>query len=87
MFRKVFDQQGDFAALHAAEKWLADNGYSYSPTCAMHPVAILKGDYQIAKWRNLTPKEIKALDGDMNGDFRTGPLVVHLKQAPALEAA
>ncbi|KQQ60100.1 hypothetical protein ASF84_05155 [Pseudomonas sp. Leaf127] len=86
MFKKKFDQQGTFAALYAAQKWLTANGYSYSSTCAMHPVAILKGDYLIAKWRNLTEKEIQALDGRMDGDFRDGPVWVVLDQTPMREA-
>jgi hypothetical protein len=82
MFKKVFSETGAFKALYAAQRWLEENGYSYGPTCVMHPAPILKGDYVIAKWRNLTKKEIKALDGWFDGDLREGPVVVQLKAEP-----
>lgn len=48
----------------------------------MHPVAVLKGDWSIAKWKNLSKKEIDVLDGRVYGDFRNGPVTVELKVAP-----
>ena len=81
-FEKKFEQKGTFAAWNAACRWLRDNGYSYSSTCVGGPVGVLKGDYCIAKWRNLTPKERSQLDGTVYGDFREGPLTLRLKSAP-----
>ncbi len=81
-FQKTFDQKGTFVAWHAACKWLRENGYSYGATCVASPVGVLKGDYCIAKWRNLTPKERSQLDGTVIGDFREGPLTLRLKSAP-----
>ena len=81
-FQKVFDQQGTWAALHEAQEWLTLNGYSYSSTCSMGPVGILKGDYVIAKWHNLSRKERAELDGTLDGNFREGPLVLRLKERP-----
>lgn len=83
MFKKVFDQPGTFQALYAAQTWLTQNGYSYGSTCVDQPVGILKGDYCIAKWRNLTRAEIAVLDGRLEGDVRNGPLTVTLNAAPA----
>ncbi|MGH8417988.1 MAG: hypothetical protein ACRER8_12010 [Pseudomonas sp.] len=82
MFKRIFSEKGAFKALNAAQDWLTDNGYSYGPTCVMHPAPVLKGDFIIAKWRNLTKKEIKALDGWFDGDLREGPVTVMLKVAP-----
>lgn len=82
MFKKTFSEKGTFKALHAAQHWLTENGYSYGPTCVMHPAPVLKGDFIIAKWRNLTKTEIKALDGWFDGDLREGPVTVMLKIAP-----
>ncbi|MHC8380694.1 hypothetical protein [Pseudomonas sp. LB3P14] len=48
----------------------------------MHLVAVLQGDWPIAKWKNLTRKEIAALDGKVDGNFRDGPVTVPLKFAP-----
>jgi len=84
MFQKTFEAPGTFDAWHAARHWLEERGYSCSHTSAMHPVAVLKGDWQIAKWKNLTRKEIAALDGKVDGNFRDGPVTVTLKVAPAV---
>lgn len=81
-FEKVFDQKGTFEALHAAQRWLRERGYSYGSTCACYPVGVLHGDYLIAKWRNLTRQERAELDGALDGDFREGPLTLRLKRAP-----
>ncbi|MDY7565825.1 hypothetical protein QN400_10690 [Pseudomonas sp. RTC3] len=83
MFRKTFEAPGTFDAWKAARKWLEENGYSCSDTSAMHPVAVLKGDWLIAKWKNLTKKEIAQLDGMVDGNFRDGPVTVTLKVEPA----
>lgn len=76
---KTFDEKGTFAAYNAAKKWLKENGYSYGSSCANAPTAIMKGDWCIAKWRNLTGDEIKQLDGKIVGEMREGPVVVHIK--------
>lgn len=62
---KLFEGSGDFQSYFAATKWLDDNGYSYGSMCAPMPIGILKGSFQIAKWKNLTNAEIAALDGIM----------------------
>ncbi|AMX90843.1 hypothetical protein IPC618_21455 [Pseudomonas aeruginosa] len=78
-FQKTFDQTGTFEALYACQQWLSANGYSYSSTCRDGPVGVMKGDYGIAKWRNLTREERAELHGTVDGDFREGPLVLRLK--------
>lgn len=78
----TFDQTGDFNAVNAARKWLQDHGYSYGSMCLDMPIGILKGSWAIAKWRNLTAKERKQLDGQIvSSDFRDGPVVIQLKDA------
>lgn len=52
MFTKTFSETGTFQALYAAQVWLAQNGYSYGSSCVLMPV--LKVDFLIAKWNNLT---------------------------------
>ncbi len=81
-FTKQFAEAGTFEALYACQKWLRDNGYSYGSTSRMGPMPVLKGDFCIAKWHNLTKAEKQALDGYVDGDFREGPLTLRLKQAP-----
>ena len=81
-----FDQTGDFAAVNAARIWLQEHGYSYGSMCMDMPIGILKGSWAIAKWRNLTPKERKQLDGQLiSKDFRDGPVVIQLKD-PATDS-
>jgi hypothetical protein len=75
----VFNQTGTFQALYAAQQWCRDNGISFGSSSATRPTGLLRGDYCIAKWHNLTPKEISQLDGTMSGDFREGPVTIRLK--------
>ena len=84
-FTKVFDQKGTFQALYACEAWLRDNGYSYGSSCRGCPTGVLKGDFIIAKWLNLNKKEREGVHGTIDGNFREGPVRLHLKTAPDQE--
>lgn len=75
---KYFIGKETFEALHKAQKWCNDNGYSFGPTCVCSPQAIKKGNWNIAKWRNLTPSERKNIDGTITGDGRNGPIKVDI---------
>ncbi len=73
----TFDQKGDFSAIGAARNWCQENGYSCGSMCRNLPIGLLKGDWVIAKWRNLTKKEISQLNGRItSADFREGPVSV-----------
>lgn len=76
--RRVFPQDGLWEAANAAEAWLVRGGYSVGRGQRGAPRGILRGDFDIQKWRNLRPHERKALDGVMTGDGRHGPIVVTL---------
>jgi hypothetical protein len=79
----LFNREGTFQALWAAQGWLEENGYSYGSTCRDMPIGILKGDWLIAKWKNLNKKEIGELDGVLiSDDFREGPckILIYEKQ-------
>jgi hypothetical protein len=80
--QKLFDQIGTFQALYAAEAWCREQGISYGSGCAGCPVGLMYGDYLVAKWRNLSQEEIRALDGRMTGNFRQGPIVIDIKDRP-----
>lgn len=62
---KVFKGNGDFKSFYEATSCLNNNGYSYGSMCSPMPIGIMKGDYLIAKWKNLTNSEKAALDGVM----------------------
>jgi hypothetical protein len=75
----VFDQKGTWKAKDAAEQWCRDNGVSFGSSCDIGPTGLLRGNYRIAKWRNLTLKERSQLDGTMDGDLREGPVTITLR--------
>lgn len=68
-----------FSAHIAAENWCKENGYSYGCMCGNSPIGIVKGDVDIAKWRNLCEADIDSLDGTMySNDWRMGDVVITL---------
>lgn len=82
MFKKVFKNDGTaFGATYKAEKWLRDNGYSVGSSCVFSPQGVMKGDFIIAKWRNLSPKERSEMDGTLQA-ARDQDAVLCLKDAP-----
>jgi len=76
-----FDQQGDFAALYAAQAWCREHGVSYGSTDRTRTIGLLVGEYCIAKWHNLTRKERREVDGTITGDARNGPLHLRINRA------
>lgn len=78
LFRHEFHQKGTFAAVRAAEQWCDDNGYSVGDLQRGAPRGIMIGDHCIPKWRDLDADDIAALDGQMVGDFRDGPVVIEI---------
>lgn len=76
---KVFNG-GEFAACNAAEAWCKENGISVGTTCRDLPRGLKRGDYDIAKWRNLSAADIAVMDGQMTGDMRNGPVTVTMKR-------
>lgn len=77
--KKEFNHVGTFEAYWAAEAWCQENGISVAPMCYPYPTGLMRGNFSIAKYKNLTQKEIRTLDGTITGDFRDGPVFVELK--------
>ena len=79
---KEFKENGTFQSMYAAQKWLRDKGYDYGSTSAMHPTAVMKGDYSSYplpwKMKNFTAKEKASVHGIITGDMREGPVFVKL---------
>ena len=73
----------EWNALESARTWLKENGYSYAPMCGPEPIGILFGDFEIAKWRNLSTVERKELDGIITpfngGRFRGNSCTVKIR--------
>jgi hypothetical protein len=78
-FTKTFESKETFKAYHLAEEFCQTNGISFGASCAVGPTALLFGEHQIAKWRNLTTEEQKKVHGIIRGDMRTGPVRVYIK--------
>lgn len=72
----VFEHSKTFQACRDAEAWCEALGLSVGRMEAHKPRGLLWGNFDIAKWHNLSAKEIAALDGRMTGDFRNGPVFV-----------
>lgn len=82
-WEKTFTGAAPFVAIDAARTWLTERGYSVGEMQGRDPMGIMIGDhYDIAKWRNLNATERMALDGQIEGDKRNGPVVVRLKSQP-----
>lgn len=82
--RELFKQEGEFAAMRAAEVWCAERGISVGRMERGKPCGLLYGDFDIAKWHNMSRREIEALDGRMTGDMRHGPVTVEIRDKPSL---
>jgi len=79
---KVFKgtQKDNFEAYDKAAKWLDDNGFSYGSMCRNEPIGIMKGDYSIAKWKNLEKEHIGMLHGTIEStDYRNSDVIVTIK--------
>ncbi len=80
-----FKEEGTFQSYYKACAWLDENGYSYGSMCGDMPIGIMKGDWVIAKWRNLTSKEKKELDGVIESDdFREGSVKITIYDVTVL---
>lgn len=76
--KQFFNEAGDFNAMQAAEDWCRENSISFGPPERGSPRCLMRGDYDIAKWRNLSAAERKECHGVMTGDMRNGPVTVEL---------
>ncbi|MEQ8395020.1 hypothetical protein [Thalassobaculum sp.] len=81
----VFDDEGDFAAVRAAEAYCRERGWSVGRMQARSPRGVIcRPNIDIQKWRNLRPNDRAALDAVMVGD-RQGPVEIRIdltKESP-----
>jgi len=80
--KKIFKGDGStFSAKREAEEWLKSNGYSYGSSSIDGPQGVVKGlDIYISKWRGMTNKEHKDLDGTLSAG-REGNAVLLIKDS------
>lgn len=67
-----------FGAYKAAEEYCKALGVSVGHMCHPMPTGLAKGDFEIAKWKNLSAEDKMLLDGVIVGEFRNGPVNVYL---------
>lgn len=83
MVEKVtFSNVGTWEAKNAALEWARSRGFTAGSTCAMLPLALVKGDYDATplpwKWKNFRKGDHQYVDGMITGDFREGPVTVSI---------
>ena len=77
--KKTFNNPETFKAYYAAQKYAEKQGYSVGQMCGKNPIALKKGNWNIAKWKNLAPLEKLDIDGHITSvDFRKGPVDVEM---------
>lgn len=86
MITETFTQPGDFNALRAAEAWCAERGISVGQSERGSPCGLLYGEFNIAKWHNLSACERRKLHGLMTGDIRSGPVNVSICEPESAKA-
>jgi activating signal cointegrator 1 len=64
--QKIFARLGPHQSTYAAERWLTERGISYAPSSARGPAAIMFGNWNIAKWHNLTSKQQRQVHGTLD---------------------
>jgi len=74
-----FNQLGTFAATYAAEAWCREHSISVGASEQGKPRGLLRGDWVVSKWHNMTQQERAALDGRMTGDMRDGPVFIEIR--------
>lgn len=79
----VFEGKKDFEAFYKARDFLESRGFSVGSMQGDDPIGIRRGDWDIAKWRNLSEDDMSKLDGTITGNKREGPLTVHITGAAA----
>jgi hypothetical protein len=83
----VFESTVPFGAMRAAERFLAERGFSCGENQRGAPRGILAGAYYVRRWSDLSDLERRALDGTMTGDMRLGPVTVTINHAATVRAS
>lgn len=79
---KIFDAEGEYAALNEALTWLRARGFSYGSMQRGAAIGVMLGDVKIAKWRDLDSQEREDLHGQLwtlHGGYRVGPVFLDIR--------
>jgi len=84
----TFEGTNDFEAVNKAAAWCHEKGFSVGSMCRDEPIGLMYGDYLVAKWKNMTPKERRTVDGKITShNFRSGSVTVTVFRDSLLEEA
>ena len=75
VWSREYKPAGTFAAIHEAEAFLGELGYTIGSMCLQAPIGFADADEYgyIAKWYNIDPADRAKLDGVIiSNDFREG---------------
>lgn len=74
----VFDNPGTFQARNAAEDFARSCGFSVGSGQRGAPTGLMYGDYLVAKWKNMSLAQRRALHATITGDGREGPVTLNI---------
>lgn len=77
-YTRTFAANGDFVAFDMASAFLRERGFSLGSMQRDDPIGVMFGDFCIAKWRNMSERELGKLHGQITGSKRHGPVHVTL---------
>lgn len=83
----VFDNPGTFQAKYAAEDFARSCGFSVGSGQAHAPTGLMYGDYLVAKWKNMSAAQRRALHATITGDGREGPVTLNIHTPCPAEGA
>jgi len=75
---RLFDQQGLFAAIGEAERFLTARKISVGRIDGDEPRALKLNAGDLRRWRNLSQADRDQLDGRITGNMRKGPVQVEI---------
>lgn len=69
--KTVFKHTGeDWSAMRCAERYILEQGWTVGPSDMTGNRCVMRGDYRIAKWKNLSHAERGECDGKLVGRGR-----------------
>src|SRR3546814_5739015 len=81
-----YNDVGTFAAYNRMVREIGAAGFAIGASQVGSPVGLMFGHYIVSKWRNLNQQQRAELHGIVEGDRRTGPLLVTIYDDAPREA-
>src|SRR3546814_18749727 len=81
-----YNDVGTFASYNRMVREIGAAGFAIGASQVGSPVGLMFGHYIVSKWRNLNQQKRAELHGIVEGDRRTGPLLVTIYDDAPREA-